>query len=161
MISIVSIGFLISLLLVFIVWTGDINVFKTCVRLIDESKQCREDELALLESFYKRLKNATNELLVKANELDQQSKYYQLPSEWSSSLAKNCNRLVTLGEQLNVIERYLEKGHVKTARERLVQSLSLALNLGLELRGLNYLEQREFDERANPVKGKVKKNADT
>ena len=129
MMTIVSVCFFISLILVFIVCTGEINIFKTCARLIDEAKQRRQDELALLESFYRRLKNATNELLDEANDLDQQSKYCrELPSEWSSSLAKNCNRLVTLGDQLNIIERYLEKGQIKTVRERLMHSLNLALS---------------------------------
>jgi hypothetical protein len=162
MMTIVSVGFFISLILVFIVLTGEINIFKTWARLIDESKQRRQDELALLESFYRRLKNVTNELLDEANDLDQQSKYCrELSAEWSSSLAKNCNRLVTLGEQLKVIERYLEKGQTKTVRERLMHSLNLALGLGPELRRLSCLERRELDEKSEPTKSTVKKNTTT
>jgi hypothetical protein len=147
MINLVTIIGIIILFGLGLYWTTGFNLLKALKMLGDELKERREEELLMLRGYHQRLEQVTSELLSKANEIDQQSKYCRdLPHHWSDSLAGSCRALVSLTEQLAAIQKRLRKGQTWTVRERLLQSSSRAMELGDQLRLLHKLEQKRLNE---------------
>ncbi|MGH9550942.1 MAG: hypothetical protein ACRD3W_16290, partial [Terriglobales bacterium] len=75
-----------------------------------------------MRHFNERLKSIVSELLARADEADQQSKYSGVPSEeWSRELRVTCTALVNLGDQLPEIDRLLAEEKTGPARETILE----------------------------------------
>lgn len=83
----------------------------------------------------RRLQNLLTELMSKADELDQQSKYVNggLHPELSQKLAKACEDLVLLGDAVKVIETRISQRELDLARKDLLISLGAADKISSEI----------------------------
>lgn len=81
-----------------------------------------------LEQNTVRLQNAISELMARANEVDQESKYLQggLDLALSRRLEQACSDLVVLGDAVKVIEARIEQRELKLAKDDLLISLGAA-----------------------------------
>jgi hypothetical protein len=131
-------GLLLVMLVSMIAWRAQFNVWEVWTRHLDEAKLKKQLELEMLESFYKRLKSCTSDLLAKANEMDQESKvlHKELSKDWSKSLGTTCSQLVTLADQTKMIERYLDRRDPRAVRQLLYGACNLA---GKSVNQLRYL----------------------
>jgi len=120
--------FLLGVVISFIAWRK-INKYL-------EHKKRRE--LAALLEYHHRLRSVLSDLLDKANELDQASKFMtgQPSIEWSSLLESSCSKLVKLGESLKRIEESLVEGEVGATREYIIDSCSSANEVKRQLETL-------------------------
>jgi len=82
-------------------------------------KARRERNLLALDHYHSRLSLVVSELLSRANEIDQQSKYLpqEMEAEWSASFVKLGNALVVMGDALVIIKERVAEKNVKSARE--------------------------------------------
>lgn len=82
-------------------------------------KARRERDLIALRDYHRRLSLVVSELLSRANELDQQSKYLpaETEAEWSRVYEKLGRALVLMGDTLTLIKERLEEKNVKSGRE--------------------------------------------
>lgn len=101
-------------------------------------EQRRLRQLSQMHSYNRRLKLIVSELLAKANDIDQESKYIsQTPDHnWSQRLLASCSDLVVLGNSLHLIEHKLGEGNVKESRESILSSCRIAVRVSTELDGL-------------------------
>lgn len=85
-------------------------------------KERKQRQLATLHEYNSRLKSVVSELLARADEIDQQSKYTGVPDAgWSQLLREACTDLVKLGDQLPVIDRFLSQEEVGAARKVILE----------------------------------------
>lgn len=82
-------------------------------------KARRERDLLALRSYHNRLSLVVGELLSRANELDQQSKYLpaETEREWSRLYEKLGQALVLMGDTLAIIKDHVDQKNVKGGRE--------------------------------------------
>jgi hypothetical protein len=82
-------------------------------------KARRERDLIALRGYHGRLSLVVSELLSRANELDQQSKYLpaETEAEWNRVYEKLGRALVLMGDTLTIIKERLEEKNVKSGRE--------------------------------------------
>jgi hypothetical protein len=82
-------------------------------------KARRERDLIALRGYHGRLSLVVSELLSRANELDQQSKYLpaETEAEWNRVYEKLGRALVLMGDTLTLIRERLEEKNVKSGRE--------------------------------------------
>lgn len=82
-------------------------------------KARRERDLIAIQSYHGRLSLVVSELLARANELDQQSKYLpaETEAEWNRVYEKLGRALVLMGDTLSIIKERLEEKNVKGGRE--------------------------------------------
>jgi len=141
-------GLMFMLVLVVATWQTDFNPWKLWLRYLDEQKLRRQLELERLTGFHERLKNATDELLAKANDLDVESKLLggALPTDWSKALGLTCSQLVVLADQTKLIEKYLEKRQPRTVRQLLSGASNLAVKTGKQLKWLRYNADKRFSD---------------
>ena len=87
-----------------------------------------------MREYNERLKNVVSELLARADESDQQSKYAGVQSEqWSQQLRNACTALVKLGDELPTIDRFLAEENVKAARETILDCCKTAAGIAVRL----------------------------
>ncbi len=111
-------------------------------------------ELTDLQLYRKRLQVVTNELLVLANEMDQQSKFMQntVTPTWSKSLGIACDELVQLGETLPLIDQLLERKKVKAGREGILRSCRMAAKISRELHDIRLAEPKLLGDKSRAKK---------
>lgn len=82
-------------------------------------KARRERDLIALRGYHGRLSLVVSELLSRANELDQQSKYLpaETEAEWNRVYEKLGRALVLMGDTLTIIRERLDEKNVKSGRE--------------------------------------------
>jgi len=82
-------------------------------------KARRERDLLALRQYHARLSVVVGELLSRANELDQQSKYLpaETEKEWSRVYEKLGSALILMGDTLVLIKDHVEQKNVKGGRE--------------------------------------------
>jgi hypothetical protein len=94
-------------------------------------------QLSALREYQERLRVIVNDLLARADEADQQSKYSGVPNEaWAQDLRVACSALVKLGDQLPQIEQLLEERNVAESRQVILEACRKAHNIGQQLRRL-------------------------
>jgi hypothetical protein len=142
-------GILLMLVLTVIAWRAEFNVWKFLMRLLDEAKLRKQIELETLQDFHVRLKNVTNDLLARANEMDQESKLLpDQPKEWSRTLGSTCSQLVILADQTKLIERYLNNREPRSVRQLLLGACTLAGKTGQQLIWLQANTEKKSAETA-------------
>lgn len=79
----------------------------------------RERDLLALRNYHSRLSLVVGELLARANELDQQSKYLPVETEkeWSRMYENLGQALVLMGDTLKIIKGHVDEKNVKGGRE--------------------------------------------
>ncbi len=79
----------------------------------------RERDLAAIRSYHSRLSLVVSELLARANELDQQSKYLpaETEAEWNRVYEKLGRALVLMGDTLIIIKQRVDEKNVRSGRE--------------------------------------------
>lgn len=79
----------------------------------------RERDLLALRTYHSRLSLVVGELLARANELDQQSKYLPVETEkeWSRMYENLGQALVLMGDTLIIIKEHVEQKNVKGGRD--------------------------------------------
>ena len=84
--------------------------------------------LPKLEASTKRLQLATADLLARADEIDQESRFVAggMRPEFSQRLAKACSDLVLLEDAVKVVEARIQTRELNLARQDLLSSLSVA-----------------------------------
>lgn len=82
-------------------------------------KARRERDLLAIRSYHSRLSLVVSELLARANEIDQQSKYLpaETEAEWSKIYEKLGRALVLMGDTLVIIKDHVDQKNVKGGRE--------------------------------------------
>lgn len=82
-------------------------------------KARRERDLLAIRHYHSRLSLVISELLSRANEIDQQSKYLsaETESEWSALYEKLGRALVLMGDTLVIIKEHADEKNVKAGRE--------------------------------------------
>jgi len=82
-------------------------------------KARRETDLLAIQSYHERLSLVVSELLARANELDQQSKYLpaETEAEWNRVYEKLGRALVLMGDTLVIIKERIAEKNVKGGRE--------------------------------------------
>ncbi len=82
-------------------------------------KARRERDLLTIRHYHSRLSLVISELLSRANEIDQQSKYLpaETEAEWSALYEKLGRALVLMGDTLVIIKEHVEHKNVKGGRE--------------------------------------------
>jgi hypothetical protein len=103
------------------------------VRSLIAKKRARE--LSQLKEYHQRLHIIVSELLSKANELDQESKYLNQPvdTKWSYSLAATCTELVELSNVLITIDTLITSRDIKETRKNIIQCLHISHRLHRQL----------------------------
>jgi hypothetical protein len=97
----------------------------------------KQRQLATLREYQDRLRVIVNDLLAKADEADQQSKYSGIPNEaWAQDLRVACSALVKLGDQLPEIEQLLEERNVAESRQVILEACRKAHDIGQKLKHL-------------------------
>lgn len=95
--------------------------------------------LAKMKMTTKRLQEAVAELMARADELDQESKFLGAGvtrTDFSQRVAKACSELVLLQDAVKVIEDRIESQDLKSAKEDLVISLGVANKISYEINEL-------------------------
>jgi hypothetical protein len=79
----------------------------------------RERQLVALRSYHGRLSMVISELLSRANEIDQQSKYLpaETDAEWGVVFQKLGKELVLMGDSLTIVHEHIRLQDVKASRE--------------------------------------------
>lgn len=102
------------------------------------SAAAREDRAELLEQMhenYSRLQTAVSEMLARADEADQESKYLsKVPAELSRRLSKACSELVALGDKVKLIETRLSRKDANGAGRDILRTLGKANQLSTEIK---------------------------
>lgn len=99
-------------------------------------------QLVSLREYQERLRAVINELLARADEADQQSKYMGVPNQaWSQELRTACTSLVKLGDDLPEIDRLLGEENVDESREIILESCRKAHKIAQQLQELR-LDER-------------------
>jgi hypothetical protein len=82
-------------------------------------KARRERDLLAIRHYHSRLSLVISELLSRANEIDQQSKYLpaETEAEWSALYEKLGRALVLMGDTLIIIKEHVAQKNVKGGRE--------------------------------------------
>ena len=82
-------------------------------------KARRERDLLSIRHYQSRLSLVISELLSRANEIDQQSKYLpaETEAEWSALYEKLGRALVLMGDTLVIIKEHVDQKNVKGGRE--------------------------------------------
>ncbi len=82
-------------------------------------KARRERDLLAIRHYHSRLSLVISELLSRANEIDQQSKYLpaETEAEWSALYEKLGRALVLMGDTLVIIKEHADEKNVKGGRE--------------------------------------------
>jgi hypothetical protein len=82
-------------------------------------KARRERDLIAIRHYHSRLSLVISELLSRANEIDQQSKYLpaETEAEWSAIYEKLGRALVLMGDTLVIIKDHVDQKNVKGGRE--------------------------------------------
>lgn len=96
------------------------------------------DQKLLAERFEasnRRLQDAVSELMARANEIDQESKFLEggLSADQSERLQKACSELVILGDAVDVIETRLSQRDLKSAEQDLLITLGAADKIRTEI----------------------------
>ncbi|MBX9772246.1 MAG: hypothetical protein K2X29_12790 [Candidatus Obscuribacterales bacterium] len=94
-------------------------------RYLERRKQKR---LASLAHYHARLLKVINHLLVRADHVDQLSKFYagQTDDKWSQELANACEKLVVLTESTKLIESSLSSKSPGSGEENLLSCIRVA-----------------------------------
>lgn len=98
------------------------------------SKQ-QASSIADLHRMSKRLQDALSELMARADDADQESKYLgdSLPALVSEKLSRVCSDLVVLGDAVKVIQSRLESNETDHAKKGLLISLGAAKKINREI----------------------------
>jgi AcrR family transcriptional regulator len=103
----------------------------------------KKRQLEMVHEYQERLRTIIMELLAKADEVDQQSKYLGVPStEWAEELRRACSDLVKLGDRLPEIERLIEEENIRGAREAVLESCRKAVQISRQLDHVRQDEHR-------------------
>jgi len=114
-------------------------LLRLCVTYFPQRKR---RQLANLREYQERLRVVVNDLLTKADEVDQQSKYSGVPNKaWVQELRVACTALVKLGDQLPEIDRLLAEENVGDSQQIILESCRKAHEIGQQLRQLRQNEQ--------------------
>lgn len=91
--------------------------------------------LIALEIHRRKLAKLVGDLLSKADEIDQDSKFgtLKLPKPASEKLAEACRELSLLSETIDQIDVVIKKGRVPEAEDALVRALNIATHLSNKL----------------------------
>lgn len=108
------------------------------LRFFGGAKERRADLLEKMQGNYHRLQDALVELLAKADEADQETKYLskgsELEPELSKRLSRACSELVVLGDKIKLIEAQLAREDAKGASRDILKTLGTANQLSAELK---------------------------
>lgn len=94
-----------------------------------------KDVVEKMERTTKRLQQALAELMSRADEIDQESKFIgeSMSPSLSQRLSKVCSDLVVLGDAVKVIETRIEKLELDHAKKDLLISLGAASKISSEI----------------------------
>lgn len=117
-----------------------------CVRVMDKERKQRLSKL--IEASNKSLAEAVSELMARANEVDQETKYLQKGSqpEVSERLGQVCKDLVVLGDAVNVINKRIEQKQLDSAKTDLLISLGAASKISSEINDI----RKTIRQKSNP-----------
>ncbi len=123
----------------FAIGVGACILFLLAVFLLRRSFKNGKTQIGKMELSTKRLQSAISELMARANELDQESKFLgeAFRPELSSRLAKACEDLVLLGDALNLIEARISRQELDSARDDLLISLGAANKISAEIKQIS------------------------
>ncbi len=118
------------------------------------SAVARENRAELLEQMhenYSRLQAAVSEMLARADEADQESKYLEkVPTDLSRRLSKACSELVALGDKVRSIESRFSRKDPNGAGRDILRSLGKANQLSTEIKQIRSEIAKEIQkERQN------------
>lgn len=112
-------------------------------KLARASAEKQHDELQQLRNYHERLRIVLSELLAKANEVDQQTKFIGVPDrKFSDDLKAACTRLTAIYDALPVIEKLLEARDVRSSRKMLLESTRVATHVSGVLDSMQRDEQK-------------------
>lgn len=88
-----------------------------------------------MERASRRLQDAISELMARANEADQESKYISggMSDELAQRLSKACSDLVLLADAVKVIDTRIARNELDNARKDLLISLGAANKISTEI----------------------------
>lgn len=111
----------------------------------------RVDLLEEMQENYSRLQTAVSEMLARADEADQETKYLsKIPGDLSRRLSKACSDLVALGDKVKLIEGRLSRKDAGGAGRDILKSLGKANQLSTEIKQIRAEIGRELrKEREN------------
>lgn len=117
------------------------------LRFSSAEKERHSDLLENMEENYSRLQSAVSELLARADEADQESKYLRgrLSPELSRRLSQACTELVVLGDKVKLIESRLSRDDAKGAGRDILKNLSTANRLSAEIKQIRQEIQKRRD----------------
>jgi hypothetical protein len=100
-------------------------------------KLSRKESISIedLQRKSARLRDALSELMARADDADQESKYLgeKLNTEVSEKLSRICSDLVLLGDAVRVIESRLQSNEIGHAKKDLLISLGAAKKINREI----------------------------
>jgi uncharacterized membrane protein YcjF (UPF0283 family) len=111
-------------------------------------------QIEMLAVHHKRLHSVVDNLLAKADQIDQEQKYLPQPItlEASKRLGKTCNELVTLTDTLKLIGTQLKAKNVRKARQILLSGCRIAAHANRELdRVRDHIHERASESRDDRV----------
>lgn len=100
----------------------------------------KKEKIAELELHRKKLASLIGELLRKADDIDQATKYGQskLSKDWHTLLASTCQELVALSETVNDMTKLVQSGDVQASQRALLRATDIASHLSERLREIKY-----------------------
>ncbi len=109
-----------------------VSVFAFVLR---SKMKTERNALGKMELSTKRLQTAISELMSRADELDQESKFLAdgLRPDLSKRLAKACEDLVLLGDAVGLIEARISRQEFESAKDDLLISLGAANKISDEI----------------------------
>jgi hypothetical protein len=95
--------------------------------------------IAMLQQCQRRLQVLVGELLKRADDLDQESKFLEenvLDQSWHDELALVCCDLVALGDAVKEVDILIREKQVKIVRRSLIRSTDMASRIADRLRSM-------------------------
>lgn len=115
------------------------------------AREQRAEQLEQMQENYGRLQSAVAEMLARADEADQETKYLRrTPEGLSKRLSNACSDLVVLGDKVKLIESRLSRKDSGGAARDILRTLGKANQLSAELKQIRGEIGRELaKERGN------------
>lgn len=98
------------------------------------------EKLHALELNRRKLEHLVGEMMRKADEIDQATKYGErtLSEEWQERLASTCTELASLSEAVASIRELIDAGDIDPTQRALLKSTDIATHLSGRLRQIKH-----------------------
>lgn len=100
----------------------------------------KKEKIAELELHRKKLATLVGELLRKADDIDQSTKYGQgrLSKDWHNLLASTCQELASLSETVSDMAKLVQSGDLEASQRALLRATDIASHLSERLREIKH-----------------------